>query len=134
MFEDCINLEKCPYISNLAKDCSYMFNNCNGLTSLTLSNFNTSNVTNMTGMFNSCISLVYSPYFNLAVQNCKQTFYNCESLEVIDDIFKNENFKNITNSEDCYYNCLSIKLCINDPISIYEIPPEWGGLYIYNLI
>ena len=126
MFEDCINLERCPYISNSAKDCSYMFNNCKKL--INCQNFPSSMI-NAECMFKDCINLIYSPCFNPVLQNCKQTFYNCKSLEVIDDVFRNENFKNITNSEDCYYNCLNIKLCINNPISIYEIPPEWGGLY-----
>ena len=36
---------------------SWMFYNCSGLTSLNLSNFDTSKVTNMTNMFYECRSL-----------------------------------------------------------------------------
>ena len=34
-----------------------MFRDCNSLTNLNLSNFNTQNVTNMNGMFKNCNSL-----------------------------------------------------------------------------
>ena len=36
---------------------SYMFYNCKSLTNLNLSNFNTQNVDNMSGMFSDCKSL-----------------------------------------------------------------------------
>ena len=36
---------------------NYMFDSCSGLTSLDLSSFNTSNVTNMGTMFENCTSL-----------------------------------------------------------------------------
>ena len=42
--------------NNLTKTC-YMFGNCNLLISLDLSNFNTQNVTDMSGMFYDCNSL-----------------------------------------------------------------------------
>ena len=37
---------------------SYMFFDCNSLTNLNLSNFNTQNVTNMRAMFSDCNSLI----------------------------------------------------------------------------
>ena len=36
---------------------SFMFSGCNSLTNLNLSNFNTQNVTDMSGMFSGCNSL-----------------------------------------------------------------------------
>ena len=45
---------------------SRMFGGCSSLSSLDLSNFNTSNVTNMSGMFSGCQSLsgLYLYQFN----------------------------------------------------------------------
>jgi len=36
---------------------SYMFNFCNSLVKLDINNFKTSNVINMSGMFNECFNL-----------------------------------------------------------------------------
>ncbi len=36
----------------------FMFNYCNSLTNIDLSNFNTQNVTNMSSMFDGCNSLI----------------------------------------------------------------------------
>ena len=44
-----------------------MFSDCNSLSSIDLSNFNTQNVTNMRYMFDDCNSLIYKILSN--VQN-----------------------------------------------------------------
>ena len=44
-------------LNNPLSNTNYMFFNCNKLTSLNLSNFNTNNVNNMSKMFYHCSSL-----------------------------------------------------------------------------
>ena len=44
---------------------SDMFNGCNSLTNIDLSNFNTQNVTDMRGMFSYCNSLIYKILSNI---------------------------------------------------------------------
>ena len=60
-----------------------MFNNCTSLTSLDLSNFNTSAVTNMSSMFNGCTSLTsldISNFNTSAVTNMAYMFNGCTNL------------------------------------------------------
>ena len=63
---------------------SWMFNHCNDLTSLDLSNFNTSNVDRMTCMFYGCYNLrtiyVGNGWSTAAATDSEQMFYNCTNL------------------------------------------------------
>lgn len=67
-------------------DMSWMFD-CQSLTTLDLSNFNTSNVTNMWAMFRNCSSLTSLDLSNFVTSNVtdmSQMFLNCLSLTTID--------------------------------------------------
>ena len=60
MFRKCsslTSLDVSNWDTSNVTDMTYMFNSCQSLTSLDVSNFNTSKVTNMTEMFNNCSSL-----------------------------------------------------------------------------
>ena len=60
MFDGCnslINLNLSNFNTQNVTDMSYMFHKCSSLTNLNLSNFNTQNVTDMTCMFRKCSSL-----------------------------------------------------------------------------
>lgn len=61
-----------------------MFQNCESLTSLDLSSFNTAKVTNMNGMFELCSKLktIYasSLFTTDAVSSSTNMFYGCTSL------------------------------------------------------
>ena len=64
-----------------------MFLDCNSLTNIDLSNFNTQNVTNMSGMFWNCSSLTnldLSIFNTQNVNDMSKMFLFCNSL-----IFKN---------------------------------------------
>ena len=52
-----VSLEENDAIIYTNENCYHMFYNCTFLTSLDVSNFNTSNVTNMSYMFQSCSKL-----------------------------------------------------------------------------
>ena len=80
-----------------------MFNNCSSLTSLNLSNFNTSNVTNMNNMFAYCYGLksLDLSHFNTSnVTNIDSMFSWCYNLEELDI----HNF-NVNNNIE-YVNCM----------------------------
>ena len=76
-FHDMTNLESITGMEYLntseVTDMAWMFNHCNDLTSLDLSNFNTSNVDRMTCMFYGCWSTA-------AVTYSSDMFTNCTSL------------------------------------------------------
>ena len=87
------------------EDCSYMFIGYNGI-SLDLSNFNTSNVTDMNSMFRSCdylTSLNVSNWNTTNVTNMSQMFQNCESLTSLD--LSNFDTSNVTDMNWMFFNC-----------------------------
>ena len=69
--------------NNLTK-INHMFNGCDSLINLDLSNFNSQNVTNMIGMFSGCKSLAHLNLSNLKTQNITNIdfmFASCDSLK-----------------------------------------------------
>ena len=83
-----------------------MFKNCGGLTSLGLSNFNTSNVNSMTVMFFGCSGLNYLDLnsFNTSnVSKMEQMFKNCSGLTTLD--LSHFNTSNVTSFYGMFDNC-----------------------------
>ena len=63
------------------------FRDCSGLTSLDISNWNTSQVTTMSGIFNGCrnLSSLDVSHFNTSqVNSMSSMFYKCSSLASLD--------------------------------------------------
>ncbi len=85
---------------------SYMFFNCNALTSLDLSNFDTSNVTTMNRMFYYCSnlsSLDLSNFDTSKVNDMSYIFYNCNKLTSID--LSNFNTSKVTVMSYMFSDC-----------------------------
>ena len=68
-----------------------MFYGCFSLTNIDLSNFNTENVTDMSGMFNKCNKLNYLNLLNFSI--------NCEIKNMLNFQHKNK-CEFITNNEE----------------------------------
>ena len=87
---------------------AFMFQDCNKLSSLDLSNFNTENVTVMYNMFSNCknlSSLTLSESFNTAkVTNMLFMFSGCNNLSSLDlSEFNTANVKNMSSMfRECY--------------------------------
>jgi surface protein len=83
MFNSCLSLTSVPLFNTSAvTNMSGMFGYCSALTSIPL--FDTSAVTNMGSMFVSCISLASVPSFNAsAATNMAGMFSNCINLKSI---------------------------------------------------
>ena len=82
-----------------------MFNNCGGLTSLDLSNFDTSNVTSMVGMFGGCSSLTSLNLSNFNTSNVTKMlsmFNYCISLTNLD--ISNFTFDRVTDYDNMFTN------------------------------
>ena len=117
------------------KDCSFMFCECNNITDIDLSSFDTKNVTNMSHMFRYCENLTnlnLSSFDTKNVTNMKNMFYNCEKITNLNlssfDTKKVTNMshmfrycekitnlnlssfdtKNVTNMSHMFYNCEKI--------------------------
>ena len=84
---------------------SYMFANCNNLTSIDVSNFNTNKVNNMLGMFSNCQKSAYidvSKFNTENVTNMSWMFASCSSLPSLD--VSNFNTEKVTNMEGMFSN------------------------------
>jgi len=88
---------------SVADTAYYMFHGCISLTNVSL--FNTSNVTDMTGMFGGCASLTTVPLFNTSnVTSTDGMFYGCTSLTTV-PLF---NTSNVTEFGGMFYGCTSL--------------------------
>ena len=102
-----INLQKLD-TSNVI-NMSYMFESAVLLTNLDLSNFNTTNVTNMSFMFDNCDSLTtlnISSFNTQNVTNMSFMFNECSLLTMLD--LSNFNTQNVTNMNGMFNFCSSL--------------------------
>ena len=86
-----------------------MFMGCSSLTSIDVNNFNTSEVTDMAFMFDFCISLQSIDLSNFdtnKVTNMEVMFESCQSLESLN--ISEFNTSNVTNMYAMFYNCSSL--------------------------
>ena len=87
-------------------DMSYMFDSCSSLTNLDVSHFNTANVTNMYCMFFNCSSLTSLDVSNFNTANVtvmQSMFWNCSGLTSLD--VSNFNTSNVTNIGGIFSGC-----------------------------
>ena len=127
-----INIE----LTNIIQDCSYMFSNCENITYIDLSSFNSKSVKNteymfyrcmklekinlinfetryiskMNNMFDSCLNLKeidLSKFDTRNVEDMGYMFFNCKNLKSID--LKSFNTKNVINMCYMFANCYNIE-------------------------
>lgn len=87
-------------------DMSYMFANCSSLKELNVSNFDTRNVVDMYGVFKFCHSLVkldLSNFNTSNVNNMAYMFYGCLSLQELD--LSNFSVKNVIYNLNMFRQC-----------------------------
>ena len=87
-----------------------MFYSCSSLTSLNLSNFNTSHVKTMSYMFYRCLSLTslnLSNFDTLKVEDMNNMFYGCSSLTSLD--LSNFDTSFVTAMIYMFYNCSNLE-------------------------
>ena len=90
-------------------DMSGMFLNCSALTTLDLKSFNTEKVTNMSDMFAGCYvltSLVLSSFNTEKVTNMSDMFAGCSALTSLD--LSNFNTEKVTNMRGMFLNCSAL--------------------------
>ena len=86
-----------------------MFNNCSLLHSINISNFDTSNVTNIGNMFAGCSSLCslnLSNFNTSFVTRMDSLFSNCSSLDSLN--LSNFDISHVINMSYMFYNCSSL--------------------------
>ena len=109
-FRNCTVLRKIGGLEHLntseVKDMSEMFEGCSGLTSLDLSHFNTQNVTNMSEMFYGCsglTSLDLSHFNTQNVTDMRRMFYKCSGLTSLD--LSHFNTQKVTYMSEMFFGC-----------------------------
>jgi len=109
MFYGCsglTSLDVTNFNTSNVTDMGYMFCDCSGLTSLDVSNFNTSNVTDMGYMFCGCsglTSLDVASFNTSNVDNMLDMFYGCYGLTSLD--VSSFNTSNVTVMGAMFYGC-----------------------------
>ena len=113
----------------------YMFYYCSNLTSLDVSEFNTSNVTTMSYMFYYCsnlTSLDVSGFDTSKVTNMRYMFYSCSNLTSLD--LSGFNTSNVTNMSWMFFNCIgliSLDLTNFDTLNVTDMSRMF--YYCWNL-
>ena len=95
---------------NAPRLCSNMFVNCQYITEIDLTNFNTSLVTDMCGMFENCHSLTSVNLSNLdtrKVNTIWRMFFGCSSLTSID--LSNFNTSKISDMDELFSGCTKLQ-------------------------
>ncbi len=112
-----------------------MFNGCSGLTSLDLSNLDTSKVTNMAYMFSGCsglTSLDLSSFNSYEVTDMANMFNDCSNISAI---YVSEDFMTdkVTSSSDMFSGC-SDKLRNWSSVSTDKINANYGPTGYLNFV
>ena len=90
--------------------CSSLFRGCKGVQTFDFTNFDTSNVTTMNGMFWNCQNLEnlnLSGWANSNVTDMTAMFRACTNLKEIE--FSDFNTSNVTNMFSMFYDCTSLE-------------------------
>ncbi len=107
-----MNLKTCKIISNglKIKDCTELFRDCQALTSVDLSDFDTSETTTMKSMFYACNSLqeINLNGINTSkVKNMKYMFGNCYAISQLN--LSMLDTSQVTDMSNMFYECLGIE-------------------------
>ena len=117
------SLDLSNFDTSQVKDMSYMFRGCSDLTSLDLSNFDTSQATNMRHMFKNCsglTSLDLSKFDTSLVTNMSYMFGGCSGLTSLN--ISDFNTSQVTIMDGMFNGCTSLKtITINDEASANKL-------------
>ncbi len=117
----------------LNSDSGYLFSGLSNLTSLDLTNFDTSNVTNMAGMLQNCYKLksIDLSYFNTSkVTDMSYLFWSCKALERLD--LSNFDTSKVTNMYGMFYDAESLvylNVSSFDTSKVTNMASMFGNLY-----
>ena len=125
MFLNCSNITSLDMSNFNTSDVTTMrmtFGNCKGLTSLDVSSFDTSKVKNMYSMFENCYHLTeldLSSFDTSKVENMRNMFWGCENLTTIKGVI---DMKSCTEKyERMFTNCSKLKgVKIKNPPAEFE--------------
>ena len=124
------DIDLSEFDSSEVTDMEYMFYNCISLKSINFSNIDTSNVNNMNVMFGNCKSLTsldVSNFDTSKVEEMSSMFYGCDSLESLD--LSKWNTQSVTDFRAMFRNCFNLKYLNLDGINTNS-----GELFNYMFV
>ena len=126
-FKTLYSLDNFSNTSNVT-DISSMFDNCRNL--INIPNFDTSNVINMSSMFSKCYNLTNIPNFDTSnVTDMSSMFYNCDNLTII----PNFDTSNVTDMYRMFAYCSNLTVIPNiNTLNVTNMYYIFG--FCYNLI
>ena len=127
-FTELTTIEGLEYLntSNVT-DMAGMFGHCYQMTSIDVSHFDTSNVTDMSAMFNMCYNLssIDVSHFNTSnVTNMESMFNYCKKLTILD--LSNFNTANVTNMSRMFESCQELKRLDLSNFNTYNVTNPWS--------
>ena len=130
-FTDLTTIEGLEYLntSNVT-DMKGMFGHCYQMTSIDVSHFDTSNVTDMSAMFNMCYNLasIDVSHFNTSnVTNMESMFNYCKKLTILD--LSSFNTGNVTNMSRMFESCEELKKLDLSSFNTNNVTGPWNMFY-----
>ena len=127
-FTELTTIEGLEYLntSNVT-DMAGMFGHCYQMTSIDVSHFDTSNVTDMSAMFNMCYNLssIDVSHFNTSnVTNMESMFNYCKKLTILD--LSNFNTANVTNMSRMFESCQELKRLDLSSFNTNNVTNPWS--------
>ena len=136
MFSYCSNLttlDVSNFNTSKVTNMTYMFSNCLSLTTLDLSSFDTSNVTDMSNMFSYCSNLTTLDLSNFNTSNVTKIFYMfsyCSNLTTLD--VSNFNTSKVTSMNSMFYNCENLTTLDLSSFNTSNVTNMYGMFYNCN--
>ena len=109
-----------------------MFYNCSNITEIDLSNFDFSNIIDMSHIFSECTSLKRIEFGDINTQNVvdmSYMFYNCTSLDSLE--LSGFHISKVENMEYMFFNCISL-IYIGFPYYFQESKVKLMNSIFYN--
>lgn len=112
MFQDCQvlgDIDLSQFVTDKVTDMSCMFRRCNNMQIFDFSNFNTSAVTNFESMFEACaiiVELDLSGFDISSAESIQCMFSDCQNLQRLN--LRLFDTKNVTNMKQIFQSCLNL--------------------------
>lgn len=129
IFQEIEELDLSTWDTSNVTDMAGMFRMCSKLNKINISNFNTSNVTDMANMFDSCrnlTSLDLSNFNTSSVTNMHDMFFDCYNLQSLN--ISSFNTENVTQIYNMFYHCASLEDVDFSNFSLKSVTAKWNIL------
>lgn len=129
IFQEIEELDLSTWDTSNVTDMAGMFRMCSKLNKINISNFNTSNVTNMANMFDGCrnlTSLDLSNFNTEKVTNMHDMFFDCYNLQSLN--ISSFNTENVTQIYNMFYHCASLEDVDFSNFSLKSVTVKWNIL------